>query len=118
MAKEQGRIEALQSRTRRPSTPGFVVESLLEENDLTQTQLAQKLGVSRATVNELLRGKRALTPDMAHRLGRFFGNGAGLWLRLQANVDLWDALHLDTALYNSIEPLERESLQRESLQAA
>ena len=111
MATEQERIEQLKRRTRRPSTPGAVVECLLEENGVTQTQLAQKLGVSRATVNELLRGKRALSPDMAHRLGRFFGNGPGLWLRLQTQVDLWDALHMDVALYNSIEPLPRNELQ-------
>ena len=93
------------------STPGDVAQGLLEENGLTQTELAARLGVSRATVYELLRGKRALTPDMAHRLGRFFGNGPGVWLRMQATVDLWDALHMDTVTYEDIEPLPHTQLQ-------
>lgn len=111
MVTAQERIEQLKRRTRRPSTPGAVVQGLIEENGLTQTELAARLGVSRATVNELLRGKRALTPDMAHRLGRFFGNGPGLWLRMQATVDLWDALRMDTMTYQTIEPLSHTELQ-------
>jgi len=92
--------------TRRPSTPGEVVAGLLEESGLTRIEFAQRLGVSRAAVAELVQGRRPLTPDMAHRLGRFFGNGPNIWLRIQANVDLWDALHMDTATYESIEPFK------------
>ena len=89
--------------TRRPSTPGEVVGGILEEAGLTQTALARRIGVSRVSVNELIRGRRSLTPDMAHRLGRFFGNGPGVWLRMQANVDRWDALHMDSDAYAAIE---------------
>lgn len=104
MATDKERIEQLQRRTQRPMTPGQMVEALLEELELSQTELAARLGVSRATVNELIRGKRALSPDMAHRLGRFFGNGPGLWLRAQAAVDLWDTLHMDASAYQEIQP--------------
>ncbi len=103
MATEQQKNEQLQRMTRRPSTPGEVVGGLLEDAALSQTALAERLGVSRAQISELIRGRRALTPDMAHRLGRFFGNGPGVWLRMQANVDLWDALHMDSSAYSSIE---------------
>ena len=108
MATEQEQIEQLKRRKVRPMTPGQVAESIAEELGLTQTELAARLGVSRATVNELIRGKRSLTPDLAHRLGRFFGNGPGLWMRMQANVDLWDALHKDTKSFKSIKPLRRK----------
>lgn len=104
MATDKERIEQLQRRTQRPMTPGEMAAALLEESELSQTELAARLGVSWATVNELVRGKRALSPDMAHRLGRFFGNGPGLWLRAQATVDLWDTLHMDTSIYQDIQP--------------
>ena len=42
-------------------------------------------------MHRILSGKAAITPDMAVRLGRFCGNGPGLWLRLQQNYDLWHA---------------------------
>lgn len=92
-------------RIARPATPGDVVADLIESLEMTQGQLASRLGVGRQTINHLLNGKRAVTLDMAHRLGRFFGNGAALWLDMQRSVELWDALHMDEAPYQHIEPL-------------
>lgn len=99
-------IEQLKAQTRRPSTPGDLLEDLAESVALNQGELATRLGVSRPSVNELIRGRRRLTHDMAHRLGRLFGNGPEIWLKFQANLDLWDALHADTSPYESIEPLK------------
>ena len=110
MATEQERIAQLKRMTRRPSTPGEVAASIIEENDVTQTEMARRLGVSRVTINELLLSKRKLSPDMAHRLGRFFGNGPEIWLRMQAIVEMWDALHMDTEDYRKIEPLRVKEL--------
>ena len=59
--------------------------------DLTVAGLADALGVSRQTVNELLRERRALSPEMALRLSQLFGNSAEFWLNAQRAVDLWDA---------------------------
>lgn len=56
---------------------------------LTVTTLAETLGVSRQTVNELLRERRALSPAMALRLSRLFGNSPEFWLNAQRAVDLW-----------------------------
>ena len=53
--------------------------------------LASALGVSRQSVNELLRERRAVSPEMAIRLARLFGNSAEFWMNLQRSVDLWDA---------------------------
>ncbi len=58
---------------------------------LTVTTLAETLGVSRQTVNELLRERRALSPAMALRLSRLFGNSPEFWLNAQRAVDLWQA---------------------------
>jgi antitoxin HigA-1 len=53
--------------------------------------LAEALRVSRQTVNELLRGRRAVSPVMALRLSRLFGNTPEFWLNAQRAVDLWRA---------------------------
>jgi addiction module HigA family antidote len=71
---------------------------VLSELGITQGELADKLGVSRRTVSEILHECRPITPDMAIRLGRLLGNGAGLWLRMQQAVDVWTLeLHGDYA---------------------
>jgi addiction module HigA family antidote len=66
-------------------------EDFLPDFGLTVAALADALGVSRQTVNELLRGRRALSPEMALRLAQLFGNSPEFWLNVQRAVDLWDA---------------------------
>lgn len=80
------------SLQRRPTHPGAMLrEDFLPDYDLNATALATALGVSRQSVNELLRERRAVSPEMALRLSRFFGNSAQFWLNAQCAVDLWDA---------------------------
>lgn len=75
-----------------PTHPGAMLrEDFLPDYGLTVTSLAAELGVSRQTVNELLREQRALSPAMALRLSRLFGNSAEFWLNAQRAVDLWQA---------------------------
>jgi addiction module HigA family antidote len=77
---------------RRPTHPGEMLrEDFLPDYGLTVSSLAAALGVSRQSVNELLRGRRALTPEMALRLAKLFGNSPEFWLNAQRAVDLWDA---------------------------
>ena len=77
---------------RRPTHPGEMLrEDFLPDYDLTVTRLAEALGVSRQSVNELLRERRAVSPEMAIRLGRLFGNSPEFWLNAQREVDLWAA---------------------------
>jgi addiction module HigA family antidote len=77
---------------RRPTHPGELLrEDFMPDYGLTVAGLAAALGVSRQTVNELLRERRAVSPEMALRLSRLFGNSAEFWLNLQRGVDLWDA---------------------------
>jgi addiction module HigA family antidote len=77
---------------RRPTHPGEMLrEDFLPDYGLTVSSLAEALGVSRQSVNELLRGRRAVSPEMALRLGRLFGNSPEFWLNAQQAVDLWDA---------------------------
>ena len=64
---------------RRPTHPGALLrEDILPAARITQSELARRMGVSRLTVSEIVLEKRAVTADVAHRLGRVFGNGPGL----------------------------------------
>ncbi len=77
---------------RRPIHPGEMLRmEFLPQYGLSVTALAEAAGVSRQSVNELLRERRAVSPEMALRLGKLFGNSPEFWLNLQRNVDLWDA---------------------------
>lgn len=85
-------IHNTQPTERRPTHPGEMLrEDFLPDYGLSVAGLAQAIGVSRQSVNELLRGRRALSPEMALRFSRLFGNSAELWLNAQRAVDLWDA---------------------------
>lgn len=90
----------------RPPHPGeFLREDYLPECGLSVAQFAARLGVSKQTANELVRERRAVSPDMALRLGRLFGTSAQYWLNLQRNVDLWDSLELNREAIEQVEPL-------------
>ncbi|MBW5798960.1 HigA family addiction module antitoxin [Halomonas elongata] len=79
---------------RKPTTVGEVLtQEFLEPLGLSQTKLAERMGVSPRLVNELCRHKRAVTADTALMLGRVFGNSAQFWLNLQQKSDLWEATH-------------------------
>jgi len=91
---------------RRPTHPGEMLrEDFLPDYALTVAGLATALGVSRQSVNELLRGRRALSPEMALRLSRLFGNSAEFWLNAQRAVDLWDAAEAVRDAVSLIKPL-------------
>lgn len=98
-------VQSLRDAKRRPTHPGAILrEDVLPELRMTQTEFAQRLGVSRLTVSDILLEKRPVTPDMAIRIGKLLGNGPGLWLRMQQTRDVWD---LETnGNYEDIEPLE------------
>ena len=89
----------------RPTHPGEMLrEDFLPDYGLTISGLAAAMGVSRQTINELLRERRAVSPEMALRLSRLFGNSAEFWLNAQRAVDLWDAARPQTEVLR-IKPL-------------
>ncbi|MGV3592381.1 MAG: HigA family addiction module antitoxin [Gammaproteobacteria bacterium] len=76
---------------RRPTHPGAVLrEDILPALGMSQTEFAQRLGVSRLTISELLLEKRALTAAMAARLGKLLGTSAESWMNMQTTLDLWE----------------------------
>jgi addiction module HigA family antidote len=99
-------IENTRERKIRPIHPGEMLrEDFLPDYGLTVSSLASALGVSRQTVNELLRERRAVTPEMALRLSRLFGNTPEFWLNAQRAVDLWDAARAIKKSMGQIKPL-------------
>ena len=76
---------------------------------MNQGQLAKALGVSRLTISEIVLEKRAVTPDIAIRLAKYFGTSPDLWLGLQKDVDLWDAMQTNRRVYDRIKPLKRKA---------
>ncbi|HET9023850.1 MAG TPA: HigA family addiction module antitoxin [Burkholderiaceae bacterium] len=78
---------------RRPPHPGQFLETrFLKPLGISQTDLARALGVSRRRVNELINGKRSITPDTAVRLAMYFGNEAAFWMHLQVAWDMHSAV--------------------------
>ena len=93
-------------RTVRPTHPGEMLrEDFLPDYSLTVATFAKALGVSRQTVNELLREHRAVSPEMALRLSRLFGNTPEFWLNAQRTVDLWEASRSIKKKIEQINPL-------------
>jgi len=90
----------------RPIHPGEILrEDFLPDYKLSVAALASALGVSRQSVNELLRERRSVSPAMALRLSRLFGNSAEFWLNAQRAVDLWDAAEAIRDDVAAIKPL-------------
>ena len=75
-----------------PTHPGrMLLEEFLTPLRISQMELADRIGVSYPRVNELVHGKRGMTPDTALRLERLFGMEAQFWLNLQLAWDLYHA---------------------------
>lgn len=89
-----------------PTHPGEMLrEDFLPDYTLTVTALAEALGVSRQTINELLRERRAISPIMALKLARLFGNSPEFWMNAQHKRDLWESEQRHQGELADIEPL-------------
>lgn len=96
---------------RPPTHPGeMLLEEFIKPLNITQTELAQKLGVSYPRLNEIIKGRRSVTPDTALRLSRVLGMPAEFWLGLQQDWDLWHAMNSPNAVeIEKLQPLSMES---------
>jgi addiction module HigA family antidote len=94
--------------TKRPPThPGeMLLEEFLKPLGISQSAFAVRLGISFPRLNEIIRGKRGVTPDTALRLARVLGMSADFWLGLQQDWDLWHAVRSEkAAAIARLEPL-------------
>jgi len=77
-------------KTRKPTHPGEVLlEDVIKALNITITEAAQNLGVSRKTLSELVNGKSNLTPEMAVRIGKATNTSPESWINMQVKLDLW-----------------------------
>src|SRR5258708_38853666 len=98
----------LRNLRRPPTHPGaYVAEGILDAFGLTQQQLADAIGMSRLSINEIVRGKRNLTESTALRLARLTGTSVDLWLDLQRAYSLWKAEREEAKGLARIKPLRR-----------
>ena len=90
-------------KNRRPTHPGEILRyEFLEPLNLTQQQLADLLGVTRVRINEIVLGKRSISPDTAFRLSKLLNTSPDFWMNLQMNVDMWDTLQSHKKDYDRI----------------
>ncbi|MBI4989593.1 MAG: HigA family addiction module antidote protein [Rhodocyclales bacterium] len=103
-------MKTLRNPNRRPTHPGAILrEDVLPALAMTQTEFAERLGVSRLSVSDLLHGKRAMTPEMAARVARLLNTTPESWLRMQEAVDLWEVRQHPEKLAG-IKPIKAERL--------
>ena len=92
---------------RHPTHPGEMLrEDFLPDYNLNATGLAEAIGVSRQSIHELLRERRGVSPEMALRLARLFGNSPEFWVNAQRAVDLWEAAKAGKNEIKRIKPLQ------------
>ena len=92
--------------------PGEVLlEEFLEPFEISQNRLAREIGVPPRRINEIVLGKRSVTPDTALRLSRYFGTSSRFWLGLQMDYDLEETEREKSA------EIEREVHPRENVGA-
>jgi addiction module HigA family antidote len=85
-----------------PVHPGNVLQDELDELNLSQTALAEHIGVLPKTINEICREKRGISAEMAMKLSKALGGSPQFWLNLQTN---WELSQLDERVFKNIEPV-------------
>ena len=90
---------------RTPTHPGeMLLEEFLTPMGLTQRELANAVHVPYQRINEIVNGRRGMTPSTALRLAKFFGVSAGFWMNLQLRWDLYQAQQLEATELETIRP--------------
>ena len=87
--------------------------------NISVTEFARRIGVSRQILHRILAETNSIRPEMALRIGRFLGNGPGLWLRMQEEFDLWQSEQKLREVLEAIKPFSQpgndESFRQESV---
>ena len=85
-------IAANRNPKRCPTHPGELLrEVIIPATGRTKTEIASLLGISRQHLHDILEARKPVSPSVAVRLGKLFGDGAGIWVRMQAAYDTWHA---------------------------
>ena len=107
-----GEILAKRPLRRPPTHPGEILrEDVLKGLGLSVSETARRLGVSRQQLHRILACTHPITTEMALRIGKFAGNGPGLWLRMQQNYDLWHTTEKISVELSKIETVTEDKLE-------
>lgn len=83
---------AKRNAKRCPTHPGALLrEDMIPATGRTKVEIAELLGISRQHLYDILNERKPVSPEIAVRLGKLFGDGAGIWTRMQAAHDTWQA---------------------------
>jgi len=74
-----------------PSHPGALLDDIIPATGKSKVEIARLLGISRQHLYDIIRERKPVSPAVAARLGKMFGDGAAIWLRMQAAYDAWHA---------------------------
>jgi addiction module HigA family antidote len=99
-------IDMLSRMTFRPIGPGDFLRDVLCKANISQEKLAENMFTSRFTINQIVRGKRNVTPSMALKLSKALGTSVQVWLNLQRAVDLFDAFQESRSELEAIETIK------------
>ncbi|MCD6261945.1 MAG: HigA family addiction module antidote protein [Deltaproteobacteria bacterium] len=92
---------------REPTHPGeMLLEEFLRPMGMTQKELSEGIKVPYQRINEIINGKRGITPSTALRLAKFFGTSEDFWLNLQLRWDLYRAMNKEKDVLRRIKPLK------------
>lgn len=95
---------------RTPTHPGeMLLEEFLVPMGLTQRELSDAINVPYQRINEIVNGKRGMTPSTALRLAKFFGVSADFWMNIQLRWDLYFAIQSEGDMLNAIKPIAMRS---------
>ncbi|RWO53827.1 HigA family addiction module antitoxin [Mesorhizobium sp.] len=83
--------ETTRPMDRCPSHPGALLDDIIPATGKSRVEIANLLGISRQQLYDIIREKKPVSPAVAARLGKTFGDGAAIWLRMQAAYDAWHA---------------------------
>ncbi|NJM31054.1 MAG: HigA family addiction module antidote protein [Rhizobiales bacterium] len=95
---------ARRNQNRCPTHPGELLREVIEAADRSKTEIAGLLGISRQHLHDILKERKPVSPAVAVRLGRLFGDGAGVWVRMQGAYDIWQA---ERALGRDLKSIKR-----------
>lgn len=97
-------MSTYRAKNRKPTHPGEILrEDILPSLNITQTELADRLGVSRRSISQIIHEHRPLTPDMAIRLAHFLGTTPESWLNMQQALDVWELERINAKVYERIQ---------------
>ncbi|MGE7369986.1 HigA family addiction module antitoxin [Neorhizobium sp. NPDC001467] len=83
--------EVKRPAARCPSHPGALLADIIPATGKSKVEIARLLGISRQQLYDILQARKPISPNVAARLGKMFGDGAAIWLRMQAAYDAWHA---------------------------